>query len=91
MNVTADPLTAARAEALFTSHLPAGSTPSYADVDAAIRAAVRARGGTRAVAGDVAAAYGDHPETAVPRMRWARCVVDQLYGSRRACATSGAR
>jgi hypothetical protein len=91
MNITIDPLTAARAEALFTSHLSAGSTPSYADVDAAIRTAIRSHGGTRAVAADVAAAYGDHPETAVPRMRWARWVVGQMYGSRMACVTSGAR
>lgn len=91
MKSTADLLTAARAEALFTSHLSAAGNPSYADVDAAIRTAIRARGGTRAVAADVAEAYGDHPETAAPRMRWARCVVDQLYGSRSTCAPSGAR
>mgnify|MGYP007039553536 CR=1 FL=1 len=75
-------ITIARAEALFTSHISAGSTPSHADVDAAIRVAIRSHGGTRGVTADVAAAYGDHPETAAPRMRWARCVVDQLYGSR---------
>jgi len=68
MRITIDPLTAARAEALFTSHISAASSPSYADVDAAIRAAIRVHGGTRAVAADVAAAYGDHPDTAVPRM-----------------------
>jgi hypothetical protein len=86
MNITIDPLTAARAEALFTSHLSAGADPTYADVDAAIRTAIRAHGGTRGVAADVAAAYGDHPETAVPRMRWARCVIEQLYPARTACA-----
>lgn len=27
----------------------------------------------------MAAAYGDHPETAVPRMRWALSTVERLY------------
>ncbi|MDQ7906409.1 hypothetical protein RB614_17990 [Phytohabitans sp. ZYX-F-186] len=58
---------------------------------AAIRGAIRAHGGARGVAADVAAAYGDHPETAVPRLRWVRCVVDQVYGTRPISATSGAR
>ncbi|MFC0527383.1 hypothetical protein [Phytohabitans kaempferiae] len=46
MNVTVDPLTAARAEALFASPLS---------------------------------------------MRWARCVVDEVYGTRHTYATTGAR
>lgn len=79
-------LTAARAEALFTSHLATGSRPGYADVEEAIRVAVRAHGGVRGCAGDVAAEYGDHPETAAPRMRWARQLVEDLYASRRRSA-----
>ncbi|MBG0562474.1 hypothetical protein [Actinoplanes aureus] len=79
-------LTAARAEALFTSHLSTGTSPSYDVVDAEIRRAVRAHGGVRGCAADVAAEYGDHPETAAPRMRWARAVVLQLYGARRSRA-----
>ncbi|MCW6010013.1 hypothetical protein K1W54_36540 [Micromonospora sp. CPCC 205371] len=82
-----DPLTAARAEALFTSHLSTSSRPTAADVADAIRAAVRAHGGTRGCAADVAAAYGDHPEIAAPRMRWARGVVDEIYGIRHALVT----
>jgi hypothetical protein len=84
MNIKTDPLTAARAEALFTSRLATGSQPGYAVVAEAIRVAVRAHGGVRGCAADVATEYGDHPEVAVPRMRWARGVVDQLYGSSRA-------
>jgi hypothetical protein len=80
MNATIDALTAARAEALFTSHLSASTHPSQADVADAIRAAIRAHGGTRGCTAQVATAYGDHPEVAAPRMRWARGVIDELYG-----------
>jgi hypothetical protein len=31
----------------------------------------------------MAGAYGDYPETAASRMRWARGVVVTVYGSRR--------
>ena len=75
-------LTAARAEALFTSRLATGSHPQYAVVEEAIRIAVRAHGGVRGCAGEVAAEYGDHPEGAVPRMRWARDLVEHLYERR---------
>jgi hypothetical protein len=77
-------LTAARAEALFTSQLATGSRPTYEVVETAIRIAVRSYGGVRGCAAEVAAEYGDHPELAAPRMRWARHVVEQLYEARRA-------
>jgi len=77
-------LLAARAAALFASDLPAGSRPAVPAVDAAIAGAVRAWGGTRGCVATMATAYGDCPETAVPRMRWARGVVITVYGSRRA-------
>ncbi|MGK5682992.1 hypothetical protein [Actinoplanes sp. URMC 104] len=76
-------LTAARAEALFTSGLSTGSRPTRAVVDEAIRTAVRAHSGVRGCAADVAGEYGDHPECAAPRMRWARSVVEELYESPR--------
>ena len=91
MITTTDVLTAARAEALFTSPLATGSDPSRAAVDDAIRAAVRAHGGVRSCAADVAAEYGDHPDLAVPRMRWARQVVDHRYGALRARPGRGRR
>ncbi|GIJ73086.1 hypothetical protein Voc01_080030 [Virgisporangium ochraceum] len=75
---TSTVLTAARAEALFTSQLPTGSRPSLALLETAIRVAVRAHG-VRGCAGRVATEYGDHPELAMPRMRWARDVVEQVY------------
>jgi hypothetical protein len=72
-------LRAARAEALFTSHLPTGSRPARAQVEAVIRSAVKTYGGSRGCATVLAGAYGDYPETAAPRMRWALAVVEEVY------------
>jgi hypothetical protein len=66
-----DPLVAASAEALFTSDLSASSRPSPNEVEQAIRHALARYGGVQGCAAEVAFAYGDHPETAAPRMRWA--------------------
>jgi hypothetical protein len=77
--MTADLLTAARAEALFVSELSAESHPTRAEVTAAIRRAVRTHGGTRGCSIEVAGAYGDYPETAAPRMFWALGVVHAAY------------
>ena len=76
-------LVSARAAALFASDLSCGSQPTPADVDDAIAYAVRACGGTRGCVATMAAAYGDCPETAAPRMRWARGVVLTVYGPER--------
>ncbi|MBM2620432.1 hypothetical protein JIG36_33475 [Actinoplanes sp. LDG1-06] len=72
-------LLAARAAALFASDLPAGSRPSAEVVETAITRAVRYNGGTRGCVAALAAAYGDYPETACARMRWARSVVKTTY------------
>ena len=87
MAETADLLTAARAEALFVSELSAYTPCTEAVVTAAIRRAVRTHGGTRGCAGEVAAAYGDHPETALPRMRWAISLVENIYARSPRCVT----
>ena len=63
-----------RADALFASALQCSDEPSAAQVDQAVAAAVQAFG-TRGCAARVAQAYGDHPETAAARMRWARATV----------------
>jgi hypothetical protein len=76
---TIDVLTAARAEALFTSWLHTGSTVTPAVAQAAIAATIR-RYGSRGCATFVAGAYGDYPDTAAARMRWARSIVDALSG-----------
>ena len=67
-----------RADALFASALQRSDQPSAAQVDQAIAAAVRAFG-TRGCAARVAQAYGDHPETAAMRMRWARAMVTGTF------------
>ncbi|MEW2570590.1 hypothetical protein ACFU9Y_38650 [Streptomyces sp. NPDC057621] len=66
-----DLLTAARAEALFSSDLATGSEPTRTEITEAIRRAIRRNGGSLGCAGALACAYGERPETAVPRMRWA--------------------
>lgn len=65
---------ATRADALFASALQLSDGPSAAQVRQAIAAAIRMFG-TRGCTARVAQAYGEHPETAIVRMRWARAVV----------------
>src|SRR5215469_12924549 len=67
-------ISTARADALFVSALQRSEEPSTAQVQQAIAAAIRTFG-ARGCAARVAQEYGEHPETAVPRMRWARAVV----------------
>lgn len=74
-----DRMAAARAAALFVSDLSSYCRPSETDVAAAIRKTIAAYGGVLGCLGEVAAAYGEHPETAVPRMRWARQTIDAVY------------
>lgn len=66
-----DMLRNARAEALFASNLPAGTTDD-AQLRAAITATIRQYGGVRGCAAVMATEYGEHPTQAVERMRWAR-------------------
>jgi hypothetical protein len=60
----------ARAEALFVTDLQRSDRPSAAQVREAVATAIRTYG-SRGCAEEVAAEFGDHPETAVERMRWA--------------------
>jgi hypothetical protein len=71
---------AAWADALFASSLQRSDEPSAGQVRQAIGAAIHAYGG-RGCAERVAEEFGDHPETAVVRMRWARAVASQVLGS----------
>ena len=64
-----------QADALFASALQFSDGPSAAQARQAIAAAIRVYG-ARGCAARVAQAYGEHPETAVVRMRWARAVVN---------------
>ena len=70
---------AVRADALFASMLQRSDRPDAGQVRKAIAAAVRAYGGP-GCAQRVAQEFGDHPETAVDRMRWARAVADEAFG-----------
>jgi len=67
-------ISTARADALFASSLQRSDEPTPAQVNQAVAAALAAFG-IRGCAARVAQAYGEHPETAVPRMRWARAAV----------------
>jgi hypothetical protein len=68
------------ADALFASVLQRSDKPSAGQVRKAIAAAVRAYGGGGCMQ-RVAQEFGDHPEIAVARMRWARAVADEVFGS----------
>ena len=72
---------AALADALFASDLSARCEHTRIEVATAIRHAIGTHNGIRGCAGEVAAAYGEHPETAARRMRWARAVIDGCTAS----------
>lgn len=71
----------ARVEAVFVSGLQASDKPTAADVETAVAKTVRAYR-SRGCAARVAQEYGDHPDTAPARMRWARDLVEQVYPGR---------
>ena len=68
-----------RADALFASVLQRSDEPSPGQVRQAIAAAVATYGGPGCAA-RVAQSFGEHPETAVTRMRWARAMVADAFG-----------
>lgn len=74
-------ISAVRADALFVSALQRSEDPSTGQVRQAVAAAVRAFGG-RGCAERVAQEFGDHPEAAAERMRWARTVTGEAFGLR---------
>lgn len=73
-------LEVARCEALFVSALQRGdSIPVFHDaIREAIHQAIRYFG-VGGCAAQVAQEFGDHPDTAVTRMRWARHAVTQAF------------
>jgi len=73
-------ITATRADALFASALQHSDEPSAGQVQQAVATAIRAYGDLGCAA-RVAQAFGEHPETAVTRMRWACTVVAGVFGS----------
>jgi hypothetical protein len=75
-------LATARADALFASTLQRSDQPSRRQARRAIATALGAYG-PRGCAARVAQAYGEHPETAASRMRWARIAAADAYGAPR--------
>jgi hypothetical protein len=67
-----------RVEALFASDLQRSETVTPESIRSAVTATVR-RLGARGCAARVAHEFGEHPETAVGRMRWALGAVRQAY------------
>ena len=68
------------ADALFVSVLQRSDQPDAGQVRKAVAAVVRAYGG-EGCAQRVAQEFGDHPDTAVARMRWARAVAAEVFAS----------
>ena len=66
------------ADALFVSVLQGSDEPDAGQIRKAVAAAVRTYGGG-GCAQRVAQEFGDHPETAVERMRWARAVAGEVF------------
>ncbi|MGX7680610.1 hypothetical protein ACSMXN_17115 [Jatrophihabitans sp. DSM 45814] len=72
---------ASRAEALFVSSLQPSDQPSAREVVVAIRRTRRTHGGVAGCSVDFAAEYGEHPEEAAERMRWALSLAESLAES----------
>jgi hypothetical protein len=68
----------ARTDALFVSALQRSDLPTATQVMGAVTSAVR-QFGRPGCAERVAQEFGDHPEIAAPRMRWARRVIDEAF------------
>jgi hypothetical protein len=69
---------AVRADAVFVSGLQRCDEPSAGQVRQAVAVAIRTFG-CSGCAARVAQEFGDHPETAVIRMRWARAVAREAF------------
>ena len=71
-------VSAVQADAVFLSGLQRRDELTVGQVRQAVAAAIRAFG-CSGCAGRVAQEFGDHPETAVIRMRWARRVAREAF------------
>ena len=76
-------ISAVRAGALFASPLQRSDEPSPRQVRQEIATAIGIYG-ARGCAARVAQAYGDHPETALTRMRWTLTAVASAFGGSQA-------
>ncbi|GAA3165816.1 hypothetical protein GCM10010466_65780 [Planomonospora alba] len=69
-----------RAEALALAPVSASAFLDRASADAAIAQALVRHGGERGCAAALAHEFGERPEAAAARMRWAGALVAELYG-----------
>jgi hypothetical protein len=69
---------AVRAGALFVSPLQRSGEPSARQVREAVAASIR-EFGRQGCSERIAQEFGDHPETAVLRMRWARQMAGEAF------------
>ena len=67
-----------RCEALFASDLQHSQHPDPTDVRAAVAHTISRLGETACLA-RMAQEFGDHPETAALRMRWARQMIEETF------------
>jgi hypothetical protein len=73
------------ADAVFASELQRSDEPSPSSIRKAVQAAMRTFGSCGCAA-RVAQEFGDHPEAAAARMRWALSLVGESFGSAGAAA-----
>jgi hypothetical protein len=71
-------LQAARAGALFLSALQPSGSPGPDQIRRAVTTTLQRRG-VRGCAALVAGEFGDHPDTAAARMRWALAAIGTAY------------
>jgi hypothetical protein len=71
-------MSTATAEALFASTLQPSQHPTGEQATAAVRDSLRRHGGRQGCASVCAAEYGEHPDTAPARMRWALAVANHV-------------
>ena len=69
---------AVRAEALFMSTLQPSESPSPSQVRRAVATTLR-RLGVRGCAAQAAGEFGDHPDAAAARMKWALMTIHLIY------------
>jgi hypothetical protein len=79
-----------RTDALFVSAVQRSDEPRAVEVRQAVAAAVR-RFGPQGCAERVAQQFGEHPEMAAARIRWARRQVAQAFGEPGLRAPAGHR
>jgi hypothetical protein len=70
--------TASAAMALFASSLQPSDQPACEQARVAVCESLRRHGGVRGCAAVCAAEYGEHPDTAPARMRWALALIEQI-------------